>query len=141
MTCCRFRGDPEVGVTTQLRFVDCSVRRRRNRTRIGTNFLATLPEAFCDECNDEGANLATQLALTSADTEDPGSAADLGGATGDNPETSADSAFNSSFDTPEQSGKLQKVLTELKLAALNIPDSIRKRLIQVVKKNIDAFAG
>ena len=128
-TCCRFRGDPEVGIRTQLRFVDCIVPRRRNLTRINANFLATLTEAFCDEFKDDECDSAMQLALTSDNTEDPGSPSDLGDTTDDKPESSAN-------DTPEQTDKLQKVLADLKLAALNIPEQIRKRLIQVVKKNL-----
>ncbi len=44
-------------------------------------------------------------------------------------------------DEPSQSGKLQRVLADLKIAALPIPDELRKRLIQVVPKNLDAFAA
>ena len=134
VTCCRFRSDPEVGTTTQLRFVDCSVRRRRNRTRIGTNFLATLPAVFCDEFKDNECDYAMQLAETSVATVDPGSPSDIGEVADDKPESCAN-------ETPEQTGKLQKALGDLKLAALNIQEPIRKRLIQVARKNLDAYAG
>ena len=40
-SCSRYRSDPEVGATTQMRFVDRTLRRRRNRLKIGYNFLAT----------------------------------------------------------------------------------------------------
>ena len=42
---------------------------------------------------------------------------------------------------PDQSGKLQRVLADLKIAALPIPDKLRKRLIEVVRENLDAFAA
>ena len=42
---------------------------------------------------------------------------------------------------PNQSGKLQRVLSDLKIAARPIPDKLRKRLIEVVRENLDAFAA
>ena len=39
-----FRANIEVGASAQLRFVDRNPKRRRNRLKIGANFLATLPE-------------------------------------------------------------------------------------------------
>ena len=51
--CSRYKSAPEVGATTQMRFVDQTLRRRRNRHKIGYNFLATLPEAVCDESNNK----------------------------------------------------------------------------------------
>ncbi len=47
--CAQYRGEPDVGSQKQLRFVDCSLKRKRNRTRVGYNYLATLPEAVCDD--------------------------------------------------------------------------------------------
>ena len=41
----------------------------------------------------------------------------------------------------DQSGKLQRVLLDLKIAALPIPDELCKRLIEVVRENLDAFAA
>ena len=41
----------------------------------------------------------------------------------------------------QQSGKLQRVLSELKIAAIPIPEHLRQRLIEIVRNNIDAFAG
>ena len=42
---------------------------------------------------------------------------------------------------PDQSGKLQRVLANLKIAALIIPDELLKRLVQVVRENLAAFAA
>ena len=41
-----------------------------------------------------------------------------------------------------QTGKLQRVLAaDLKVAELQIPDDLKRRLIQVVQDNLDAFAA
>ena len=45
VSCVRFRGDPQVGTSTQMKFVDRTIRKRRNRLKIGSNFIATLPDA------------------------------------------------------------------------------------------------
>ena len=41
-TCDRFKTNPEVGATAQLKFVDRQPKHRRNRLRLGANFVATL---------------------------------------------------------------------------------------------------
>ena len=41
----------------------------------------------------------------------------------------------------EQSGKLWRVLSDLKVATLKIFEKLRKRLIEVVRTNLDAFAA
>ena len=41
----------------------------------------------------------------------------------------------------EQSGKLQRVLADLKVATVKIPEKLRNRLIEVVRENLDAFAA
>ena len=41
---------------------------------------------------------------------------------------------------PDQLRKLQRVLSDLKIAALPIPEELRKRLIEVVHENLDACA-
>ena len=43
--CDRFLTNPEVGASAQLKFVDGNPKRRRNRCKIGANFVVTLPEA------------------------------------------------------------------------------------------------
>ena len=40
-----------------------------------------------------------------------------------------------------QSGKRQRVLEDLKVATLKIPEELRKQLIEVVRENVDAFAA
>ena len=51
--CKRYRSDPEVGTSTQMKFIDYNPNRRRNRLKIGYYLLATLPEVFCDELNEQ----------------------------------------------------------------------------------------
>ena len=40
-----------------------------------------------------------------------------------------------------QSGKLQRVLADLQSETLAIPETLRNRLIEVVRDNLEAFAG
>ncbi len=51
--CLQYRTDPEVGSQKQLRFVDRSLKRKRNRLKVGYNFLVTLSEAVCDDSDSE----------------------------------------------------------------------------------------
>ena len=53
LRCLHCRTDPEVGSQRQLRFVDRSLKRKRNLLKVGYNFLATLPEAVCDDSDSE----------------------------------------------------------------------------------------
>ena len=110
-----------------MKFVDRTPKRRRNRLKIGYNFLATLPEAMCDELEDE------QPEETDAEVTPPEE---------ETLPTSTDT--NSSATTQSkslQTGKLYSVFAELKIAALPIPENLRKRLIEVVRENLDAFAA
>ena len=66
--CAQYRGDPEVGSQKQLRFVDRSVKRNRTRTSVGYNFLATLPEAVCD---DSDSDKLAKLDETSSPLDEP----------------------------------------------------------------------
>ena len=50
--CDRFRTNQEVGALAQLKFFDWNPKRRRNRCKIGGNFVATLPEADGYEKNE-----------------------------------------------------------------------------------------
>ena len=50
--CDRFRSNPEVGASAQLKFVDWNPKSLRNRCKIGANFVATLPEADGYERNE-----------------------------------------------------------------------------------------
>ncbi len=54
--CAQHRTDPAVGQGRQLRFVDLRLKRKRNRLKVGYNFLATLPEAICgnSDCEQVG---------------------------------------------------------------------------------------
>ena len=40
-----------------------------------------------------------------------------------------------------QAGKLQQVLADLRVATLPIQEQVRKRLVEVVKENLNAFAA
>ena len=44
--CKRYRNDPQVGTSIQMKFTDDNTKRRRNRLKIGYNFLATLLRSF-----------------------------------------------------------------------------------------------
>jgi transposase InsO family protein len=41
----------------------------------------------------------------------------------------------------EQTGKLQKVLAEMRVATLPVPEQVQQKLVEVVKSNLDAFAA
>ncbi len=51
--CRQYRTDPEIGSQKQLRFIDRSLKHKHNRLKVGLNFLATLPEAVCDDSDNE----------------------------------------------------------------------------------------
>ena len=51
--CLQYRSDPEVGSQRELRFVNRSLKRKRNSLNVGYNFLATLPEAVCGDSDCE----------------------------------------------------------------------------------------
>ena len=46
LRCAQHRTDQEIGQERQLRFVDLRLKRKRNRLKVGYNFLTTLPEAI-----------------------------------------------------------------------------------------------
>ena len=49
--------------------------------------------------------------------------------------------LESNMTGEQQTGKLQKVLTDLRVSTLPIPKQVRKRLVEVVKENLGAFAA
>ena len=51
--CHQYRSDHEIGTQTQLRFVDRSLKCKRNRLKLGYNLLVTLPEAVCGDSDCE----------------------------------------------------------------------------------------
>ena len=65
-SCERYKRDPEVGTSVQLRFVDRNPKRRRNRLKIGANFVATLPEVEADESGNEPIEKSGQWVSTLA---------------------------------------------------------------------------
>ena len=57
------------------------------------------------------------------------------------PSTLTETSKPDTFTEPNQSGKLQRVLADLKIATLHISEQLRRRLVQVIRKNLDAFAA
>ena len=51
--CLQYRIDFEVGSQKQLRFVDRSLKRKRNHLKVNYNFLAILPESVCNDFDSE----------------------------------------------------------------------------------------
>ena len=49
--------------------------------------------------------------------------------------------MKSNLTGEQQMGQLQKVLTNLRMSTLPIPEQVRKRLVEVVKENLGAFAA
>ena len=48
--------------------------------------------------------------------------------------------LESNLTVEQQTEKLQMVLTDLRVSTLPIPEQVRKRLVDVVKENLGAFA-
>ena len=149
--CLQYRTDPEVGSQKQLRFVDRSLKCKRNRLRVGYNFLATLPKAVCDDSDSEQLKEVSEGQAFSVEpecpklhqTEDPSHTSSIA-PVAVKPLAQSETNKKSRTTTlkePDQSGKLQRVLADLKIAVLPIPDELRKCLIEVVRENLDAFAA
>ena len=137
--CLQYRSDPEVGSQQQLRFDDRSLKRKRNRLKVGYKFLTTLPEAVCGDSDCEQLEEPDKDSAPSGEpensqlpfTEDPSNTSSIAPLA---VMPLAQSEMNKTSGTttpkePDQSGKLQRVLSDLKIAALPIPDKLRKRLI------------
>ena len=145
--CTQFRGDPEVGSLKQLRFVDNHPKRKRNRLKISSQFLATLPEATCDESDSEPLETIEE----SPESLDLSPSVELPSIPSGSDNSPDQKALDSSIPAeipnqtpssePAQTGKLQKILADLKIATLPIPESLRRRLICLVRSNLDAFAA
>ena len=127
--CLQYRTDPDVGSQKQLRFVDRSLKRKRNHLKVGYNFLAIFPKAVCDDFDSEQLKEVDESQAPSVGPEGP----ELH-QTDDSSHTSsiafaavkplAQSEMNKTSGTttpkePDQSGKLQRVLSDLKIAALS----------------------
>ena len=101
--CYRFQTNPNVGALYQLKFVDRTSQHRNNRLEIDTNFVETLPES----------NELEQL-KTKHEFEVTGSHADT-------------VEFNlKNRQCKTQTGKLQKVLADLRVLTLPISNQVRK---------------
>ena len=53
LRCLQYCSDTEVGSQKQLRLVDRSLKHKRNRLKVGYNFLATLLKAVCGDSDCE----------------------------------------------------------------------------------------
>ena len=69
--CLKYRSDTEIGSQKQLRFVDRNLKRKRNRLRVGYNFLATLSEADCDDSDSKQLKEASENQALSVGPEGP----------------------------------------------------------------------
>ncbi len=144
--CSHFRKDPEVGTSKQLKFVDSRPKRKRNRIKVISHFLATHPEAICGDFDFEEYEIIKEFdepVDSPLPVESP-------------PTTSGSDGFLFTYfleppifpktrislkQSEPQSGKLQQLLADLKISFLPISESLRRRLICVVHSNLDAFAA
>ena len=143
-TCVQCSQDPKVGTSAQLRFVDRGARRRRNRLRIGSNFVATLPDmeectAEADEPETEAESLQTDPTSDSEESSGPHASAPI--ASEIESKTVSNDQNQVVLQPTEQTGKLQKVLAEMRVATLPVPEQVQQKLVEVVKSNLDAFAA
>ena len=127
----QYRTDPEVGSQKQLKFVDRSFKRKR--LKVGYNFLATLTEAVCDDSDSEQLKKVDKSRAPSVGPEGP----ELHQT--DDPSHNfyiapvsvmplAQSEMNKTSGTntlkePDKSGKLQRVLSDLRIAFLRTSHS------------------
>ena len=92
-------------------------------------------------CDDDKSDFSSQCDTTAVGTEDHDQPTDLEETADFGADLPPAATPTEACEFPEQTGKLPKVLADLKIATLKIDEQIRKQLIQVVKKNLDAFAG
>ena len=147
--CLQYRTDLEGGSQKQLRFLDRSLKRKRNRLKVGYNFLATLPEAVCDDSDSERLGVIDKDPAPSDEpegsqlhqTDDLNQTFSIPLAASKSlaPSTLTKTSGTTNPKESDHSGKLQRVLTDLKIAALPIIDELWQRLIVVVRENFDAF--
>ena len=140
-SCDKFRTDPEVGEAVQLKFVERTPRRRRNRLRLSSNFVATLPEVE-EPIRERASQTPTEPADSANPDGDVATPVTTEPATPTNLDGEAAPQIGKLQEVqPIQTGKLQKVLADLRVAALPLSEEIRRRVVAVVKANLDAFAG
>ena len=145
--CTQFRGDPKVGTSKQLKLIDNHPKHKGNRMRINSHFLATLLEAVSDDSDSEQlekdkdlfdpSNLCPSVQPLSTSSR----FADLPRSKSPDPSISSEIDAPSPSIIPVQTGKLQQVLADLKIASLIISELLRRRLISVVCSKFDAFAA
>ena len=113
------RSDPESGSAVQLRYVDRELRRKRNRVKLKPNFVAVLPEKQSVAAPETTITLETHYSTM---------------------QQQVPTLLEKQVPDP-QAGKLQKVLAELRVATLPIEENVRNQLIEIVRKQLDAFAA
>ena len=123
--CERFRQDPSSGAAVQLRYVDREHRKRRNRVKLGANFVAVLPDTI-----PESENLSDTRSIFAAPKEPVQTSAEP-------VQTSAEPVQTS----VEPTGKLQKVMSELHISELKVSEEMKKAIVDIVKRRLDAFAA
>ena len=141
-----FPWDPEVGTSMQLKFVDSRPKRKRNRIKINSRFLATFPEAICYYFDFEELEIIEEF---DEPLDSPLQVESPTTTSGSNGLLCADSLKPPIFpktcihlkQSEPQSGKLQQVLADLKISSLPISESLCRRLICVVRSNLNAFAA
>ena len=144
--CERFQTNPEFGASAGLKFVDRNPKRRRNRCKIGANFVATLPKT------DEHEQNKTQLEPDTVHVKPevvhfkPEVVHFKPKAVHFKPEVvhfkpEAENLRQEKNLTCEQQTEKLQVLSDLRVSILPIPDHVRKRLVEVIKENLDAFAA
>ncbi len=149
--CAHFRNDPEAGQDKQLRFVDLRLKLKRNRLKVGYSILATLPEAISGdsdsnqigELDDQATPSVEHDGLQLPKTVDPShiSAITPVASASLNPSISIETSKPAASTQSDKSGQLQRVLADLKVTSLPISEQLRKRLVQIVRENQDAFAA
>ena len=146
LRCTQFCGDPEVGTSKQLRFVDNHPKHKRKRLKIDSLFLATL-EAGCDNCDleqPESVEDPCGLSDPLLSVESPSTTSRFDNhpsAKPHDPYTFTCPDKQTLPTVPLQTGKLQQVLANLEIASLLISESLHRRLICVVRDNLDTFAA
>ena len=133
--CERNRSDPECGAAVQLRFVDREFKRKRNRVKLNSSFVAVLPDQQSDTALEASTTPETHNSTMSLQVPDP--------AAKQVPDPLARQVPDPAVkQVPDPSrGKLQKVLLELRVATLPIEENVRRQLIEIVRQQLDAFAA
>ena len=109
--------------------------------------MATVPEAECDGSDDENSeqlNTITEVVATSSHNTPTPDTLSAKISISNDTSTLEKTTMPTFLDSPsvsQQSGKLHRVLADLKIATLPIPENLGTGLIVVVCINLKAFTG